>query len=160
MDNFRSLRRELSYKNEIVKKLGGDKPSDDGVSRTLFPRLLDVLIFAALIGYKYKKRVQVSKNEDTEDIANAQLISNDPNAGYPISARKYILFIAAAELKKEEFAKALKEENGGTMLTIVEEYANGGLEIIAEWERVALKTNPNACSLEDIILPNIQNMLV
>ena len=159
MANFRSLKRELSYKNDIVKKLGGETPTDDGVSRTLFPRLLDVLIFAALIGYKYKKRVKLQKDVGEEDIANAQLISSDPNAGYPVSASKYILLIAAAELSKEAFAEALKEENGDTMLTIVEEYANGGLEIIAKWDRKSSKTNPNACSLEDMIFPNILDIL-
>lgn len=157
MVTFRGLRRELSEKNDVAQMLGGEKTGNSDVERTLFPRLLDVLIFAALLGYKNKKRVKLVGEKET--IANDQLIAKDPNRGYPVSADKFILLIAASELSQDEFREALREEDGDTMLTIVEEYANGGLEIILGWYREKVRNKGEPCLLDDIILPNLREEL-
>lgn len=156
MSLLRSLNREKVHEDKI-NLLGSSK--FEGIdNQNIFERLLDVMIFAAMVGRWKKKRKKLSGPK--EDIQSSILGSTNPT-NYPKSAEQYIVSLAAAELgEKDKVLDALKEKNGDEIVTIFEEYANAGLYIITDWLNEAGRINPDYCPLEDVLMPKMIEMKV
>lgn len=92
----------------------------------LFQTYADVLIFAAALGLKHKKRVplrDISKREPAP-IPQEQFLLR----GYDI----VINLLAIDDVKDIKILSINNEEYGNERLHLFEEYANGGLEILRE----------------------------
>ena len=92
--------------------------------RSLFLTIRELMCFAAMLGYSKGQREKLDRKVGVEDIAIQVFEAND--------STDFIYLISLAEQKSLD---AIKEENEDDAVTIFEEYANGGLEIIAEWIR-------------------------
>lgn len=91
-----------------------------------FQTYADVLIFAAALGVKHKKRItlgDISKREPAP-IPQEQFLLR----GYDI----VINLIAIADAKDVQILSLNNEEYGNERIHLFEEYANGGLEILRE----------------------------
>ncbi len=143
----------LKSKDRIVQALGGPQNGENGgrpdrlTGKTLFPRILDVLMFAALLGYQEKRKVPLNGAKET--IANDQLTAQN-GTDYPIPATDFIFLIALADTNDPNI---LKEENQNKAVAIVEQYANGGLDIIGNWLN---DPNLNQDDLLELIIDQLQ----
>lgn len=112
-------------KSKLVKEL---KVSDNTTGP--FQTYVDVLLFAAALGVKHKKRVPLV--EFTKDL--------DPirrDYFYQPKSELIINFLALSEIQSQ-LILANNEESDEQRLTIFEEYANGGLEILQQELRGAV----------------------
>ena len=119
MNRLRSVVRGKSHE-EMVQKLA--RNSADG-SQTVFQTIRELLCFAAMLGFQKKKRSKIHANERGEDVMIEEFER--------VNAVDYIYCIAVAETGGMEILKADSEED---MVTIFEEYINGGLEILKGWK--------------------------
>jgi dnd system-associated protein 4 len=111
--------RVAKDKAELVKAL----TSADGATGP-FPTYADVIVFAAALGAKHKKRVplgEISKREPSP-IPQEQFIVR----GYDT----VINLLAIAETQELKIFCFQEENSGEKRNLIFEEYANGGLEIL------------------------------
>lgn len=107
---------------ELVQNLAVRKLPD--TERALFPTIRELLCFSALLGYSEGRRLPLDRDKGVEDVSYQQFERGD--------AEDLIYLIALAETKNPEI---LKDDEEGRCAEIFEEYANGGLEIIAEMIR-------------------------
>ena len=147
---LRSLYREQKY-DFVVQRLASPNP-EGGLKHThtdkrLFPRLLDALIFAALVGYEKGEKEPLK--DATLSIANDQL-TQITNNGIPAS--DFIFMLGVAETKDPNI---LKQPDGETAVKITEEYANAGLRIIDKWIN-----SPDKVGIDpiDIVMEKAQEM--
>lgn len=115
MGKLLGINRSLS--NEIVKVLA---PRESGVVGP-FVTIRELLCFAAMLGFQKKRRVPLPDGPK-EDIAFSTFDEND--------AYNYVFLIGVAETKSLEI---LKDGRENELQKIFEEYAQGGLDIIASW---------------------------
>jgi dnd system-associated protein 4 len=115
MARLRPIRRSNKYEN-IVQVLAGPKGT------TVFGTIKQLMIFAAMLGFSKKKRKKLNPADGYEDIMYETFTTDD--------SHDYIFLIAVAHSGD---ASILAEENDEEIVTIFEEYANGGFEIIADW---------------------------
>lgn len=94
-----------------------------GSGNTLFTTLRDTLGFAATLGYREGRRLTFDKNFGRDDLQPSVYVSSP-------DAVDVIFMIGLAESKSTDI---LKLENEKECIKIFEEYANGGLALIAEW---------------------------
>ena len=112
-------------KAKLVKDL---KASDDTTGP--FQTYVDVMLFAAVLGAKRKKRVTLV--DVTRDLDPIRRDYFDNNRGELV-----INLLAIAETQDQNIL-ADDEKSDEQRLTIFEEYANGGLEILQEELRGAV----------------------
>ena len=105
---------------KMVQRLCAVKLPD--AQRTLFPTIRELLCFAALLGFSEKQRVPLDRSKGVEDVSYQQFERGD--------AEDLIYLIALAATKDPEL---LRDGREGECAQIFEEYANGGLQILADW---------------------------
>jgi dnd system-associated protein 4 len=104
---------------EMVQRLAMQKlPNAD---RPLFPTIRELLCFAALLGFSETMRIPLDRSKGTEDVSYQQFERGE--------AEDLIWLIALDETKDPS---VLKDGEEGRCAEIFEEYANGGLSIIAD----------------------------
>lgn len=91
--------------------------------KTLFPTIRELLTFAALLGFSDKRRIPLDKSKGTEDIQGSVY----EFSGEPL---ELIWAVGVAETNGSDI---LKDGNERACAEIFEEYANGGLTIIANY---------------------------
>lgn len=106
------VKRSRKYE-ETLQLLGGKD--------AMFPTLREALTFCAVLGYKERRRLPLDSS-GTEDIAGAQYMNND--------AVDVLFALALAEKKQSDI---LREDQEKECIQIYEEYANGGLDLVASW---------------------------
>ena len=109
-----------------------------------FATILDVQIFAAIVGYKYKKRAELIG--DKKDIKGDTVESLQPDL-----CPQLINLIALAEKKHD--SNILKNEMQKERVKIFEEYAEGGFQIIERW-----LNESNEAFAENMIINQIDAM--
>ena len=110
-----NVNRSKAYE-DTLQTLGGSGPG-------LFTTLRDALGFAATLGYREGRRLEFDKNYGREDLQPSVYVNSQ-------DAVDVIFMIGLAESKSTDI---LKLENEKECIKIFEEYANGGLALIAEW---------------------------
>lgn len=111
--------RVAKDKAELVKAL----TSTDGATGP-FQTFADVIVFAAALGAKHKRRVplgEVSKREPSP-IGQEHFFAK----GYDLA----IQLLAIVDVKELHILSSNNEKSDNQRLRIFEEYANGGLEIL------------------------------
>lgn len=108
------VKRSKSFE-QTLQKLGGKDAK-------MFPTLREALTFCAILGYKERRRVPLTSNAGTEDIAAAQYWDNE--------AVDMVFALALAESKDSDVLRPDRERD---CIQIYEEYANGGLELVQSW---------------------------
>lgn len=93
-----------------------------GKDAILFTTLRDALSFAATLGYKESRRMALDPSVGKEDIQASV---------YQMHEAVDLIFAMALAVNKS--IDILKLENEKECIQIFEEYANGGLHLIAEW---------------------------
>ena len=116
MAKIGGIRRSKSIDKSIVEPLARQA----GVV-TPFATIRELLCFAAMLGFAMDKRKKIPPGE-VEDVARQQFEDNDSD--------DYIYLIGVAASGSLEI---LKDGNEEELRTIFEEYAQGGLDIIAAW---------------------------
>ena len=111
MMRLRNINRSSSHKN-LVDLLANP---EEGKENKLFETIKSLMIFAAFLGYAEKRREPLDK-QPKEDIQK-YIFENELD---------YLYLIALAESKDPSI---FKEDNDYDIVTVFEEYANGGLEI-------------------------------
>lgn len=106
------VKRSRKYE-ETLQQLGGKD--------AMFPTLREALTFCAVLGYKERRRLPLDTS-GTEDIAGAQYMNNE--------AVDVLFALALAEKKQSDI---LREDQEKECVQIYEEYANGGLDLVASW---------------------------
>ena len=107
-------------KADLFTKLSKTKQkTGDGI----FNNNKDLFLFAVSLGYKYEKRIPLKKKENEIPLSVFQKSKDNLD---------YIDLIALGETKDVYILDWNEDEVVDKKLTILEEYANGGLEIIEE----------------------------
>ena len=117
MARLRSIRRSKKFE-EMVQVLASRK-SD---SSSVFGTIKQLMIFAAMLGFSKQRRTPLSSEYGYEDIMYETFTTDD--------SHDYIFLVAVAHIGD---ASILAEDNDEEIVTIFEEYANGGFEIISDW---------------------------
>ena len=107
-----------------------------------FRYLYDVQIFAAVVGYKYKKREELTGDTHTIKWGTLKEVEIIP---------QLINLIALASSKND--TDILKEERDQEKVKIFEEYAEGGFQIIDGWIEESKEVHK-----EKMIINKIQEM--
>lgn len=111
----------------VVERLTNARMTDTG--SPVFETIMDLLIFAAGVGFEKKRRTPVAGSGKAVPV---RIFENNNKEGY-------IFMVALAE-KKDPLVLATEHED--ETVRIFEEYAAGGLEEIAAW----LAENPTDIS--------------
>jgi dnd system-associated protein 4 len=122
---MRNIRRSSRH-NSTVDTLAEAKQKDNG--QTIFPTLRDLLCFAAVLGYQVERKRPLI--EPFLPFVDGRIFENEPQAP------ELMFLIGLAETKDVD---CLREENEDSLVSLFEEYADGGLEVLAEW----LKETPS-----------------
>lgn len=109
------VRRERIHE-PLVSKLCFEK---DG-NKALFPRIKDLMVFAAMVGYSKRKRKPL--DVDVVSIILETYATDQKDA-----------FVYLLALVTEKNGICLKDENLVGSISIFEEYCNAGLEEIQMW---------------------------
>ncbi len=119
---------------DIVQQLCTNEKFPES-NATLFPTIRELLSFCALLGYSEGRKVPLDRAAGIEDIAGAQYEHHE--------AIEIVWSIGVAHTNGTDI---LKDGNEKECAEIFEEYANGGLAIIAEW----LEASPDLPSYKAI----------
>lgn len=95
----------------------------------------DLMIFAAMIGYAYNKRLPLSSDKISITLGTYHNTEDDG-------------FIYLLALMENKNATCLKDANLSESIKIFEEYCNGGLDIIQDWFRSNPTDNSRVETLE------------
>jgi len=107
-----------SDKSDLFEKLSKTKQKND---EWLFENNKDIFLFAVALGWKYKKRIPLKKRQTEIPLAVFQKSRDNIH---------YIDLIALAENRDVYILNWDDEKKVEEKLLIVEEYANGGLEVL------------------------------
>lgn len=116
---MRNVNRSRSHEDMVQRLAIAQHPV---TNRSLFPTIRELMCFAATLGYSRKRREPLDRKLGVEDIASTQFEAND--------STDFIYLIALAEKKSLD---AIKDGAEDDAVTIFEDYANGGFDIISEW---------------------------
>ncbi|MEZ2693527.1 DNA phosphorothioation-associated protein 4 [Psychrobacter faecalis] len=119
--------RDRRHEN-LIKTLVEDKDT------AIFTYNKDLMVFAAMIGYSYNKKLALSDDK----------ISISLGTYYNSEDDGFIYLLALMENKN---ATCLKAPNLASSIRIFEEYGNGGLDLIQDWFR----SNPTDISRVETI---------
>ena len=142
-----SLNKSLEYE-PYFKSLG--KPDKD--ADKLFTSMKDVYMLALVVGFKYKKRKEI-KRASTDPIKLTIFDEHD---------RVIMDIIALYENIRDKDLSLLRSDREDEKYTLIEEYANGGMEILIreicnkgarlqDLRELAESFNPNIECKDDII---------
>jgi dnd system-associated protein 4 len=116
---MRNIRRSSRH-NSTVDLLAEAKQKDSGL--TIFPTLRDLLCFSAVLGYQLERKGPLV--EPFVPFVDARIFENEPQA-------PELMFLIGLAVTKD--VDCLREENEESLVSLFEEYADGGLEVLAEW---------------------------
>jgi len=102
-----------------VDTLAESKQRDAG--QTIFPTLRDLLCFSAVLGYQVERKSDLT---DPVPFVDSRIFENEPQAP------ELMYLIGLAETKDVD---CLREENEEDLVSLFEKYADGGLDVLAEW---------------------------
>jgi dnd system-associated protein 4 len=136
---MRDVRRPDSQE-PLVERLTSAKMTEVGTP--VFETIMDLLIFAASVGFAVGRRSPVPVSGKAVPV---RIFENNNKEGY-------IFMLALAETKDPS---VLAVENDDETVRIFEEYAAGGLEEIASW----LAANPTDISGVQALISRIQAQL-
>lgn len=128
---------------DLVEKLAREKPSF--ASRPIFPTLLDLGVFCALLGYHEDRTREVPPNKQGNAITESAFV----NMG-----KEPIVFLLALQIKKS--GDVLREKHESECWSIFQDYMNGGFEVMQEW----FVENPHDFDLVDTMLSKVQLIAV
>ncbi|MDZ8134553.1 MAG: DNA phosphorothioation-associated protein 4 [Nostoc sp. DedQUE04] len=111
--------RVAKDKAELVKSLVASKDTTGP-----FQTYVEVMVFAAALGVKYKKRVPLGETTKREPSPIPQ--ENFASLGYDL----IIKLLGITETKDINILSSREEQDEDKRTQIFEEYANGGLEIL------------------------------
>ncbi len=131
---MRTIRRAREMANVVARLADAQHPS---TRQPIFGTFRDLLCFAAALGFEESSRVPLGK--DTDDFVDRRPLEN---SDLTIDLM-YLLALAATRS-----VDILRDENEEEVSSIFEEYANGGLHILANW----LKEKPEDINGEKAIL--------
>lgn len=123
-----NVNRERRHEN-LIHTLVEDKES------AIFTFNKDFMIFAAMIGYAYNKRLPLSGDKISITLGTYHNTEDDG-------------FIYLLALMENKNATCLKDSNLSESIKIFEEYCNGGLDIIQDWFRSNPTDNSRVETLE------------
>jgi len=92
--------------------------------KAIFDSMRTLVCFAAVLGFEYGKRTKLEA--DYFEAVDGRIFENS------VLAQDLLYLIALAS---EKNADILRDENEERMITVFEEYAQGGLEILEGWLR-------------------------
>lgn len=119
--------RDRRHEN-LIKTLVEDKDT------AIFTYNKDLMVFAAMIGYSYNKKLALS--DDKISISLGTYYNSEDDG-----------FIYLLALMENRNATCLKDANLASSIRIYEEYCNGGLDLIQDWFR----SNPTDISRVETI---------
>ena len=117
---YQALNRRM-YWDKIIIPLTERHPT---LNIAQFPSILDLQIFAAIVGFKNKKRVEIIGDKH---VIPARVVESLQ----PDLCPQLINLIALADSNND--TKILKQDMEKERVKIFEEYAEGGFEIIEKW---------------------------
>ena len=130
---MRNIRRSSRH-NATVDTLAEAKHREGGQS--IFPTLRDLLCFSAVLGYQVERKSALT---DPVPFVDGRIFENEPQSP------ELMFLIGLAETKDVD---CLREENEDDLVSLFEMYADGGLDVLAEW----LKDTPSDPSGDRAIL--------
>ena len=107
--------RDRRHEN-LIKTLVEEKDT------AIFTYIKDLMVFAAMIGYSYNKKLALS--DDKIPISLGTYYNSEDDG-----------FIYLLALMENKNATCLKDPNLASSIRIFEEYCNGGLDLIQDWFR-------------------------
>lgn len=121
---MRGVKRSAAHE-EMVRRLA--ETQHPVSSRSIFPTMRELIVFAAVLGFENGIRRPLRGNVNEID---ARQFESATDSGK--RAMDLVYLIALAGTKEAEI---LRENSEDQMLTVFEEYANGGFEVLAGWLR-------------------------
>lgn len=106
----------------MVQRLSVDKVGSN--ERSIFPTIKSLMCFCALLGLQEKRYSELDRSKGVDDIAYTTFETDD--------ADTVIYLVALAHTKDISILKAGREAE---CISLFEGYANGGLEIVADYLR-------------------------
>jgi len=131
--------------SSTVNKLFDDKDKDTGLR--LFPTLVDVMVFAAMVGrHTFDDCDDVKLGSDGREVPSRFILSQN---------RDGIAYLLALDRKKD--GNILREENDKEMWGYLEKYASLGLQQIHTWLEGKGNLNINP---KDILLEKMKEIAI
>ena len=118
MARLRSVVRNKDHE-EMVQRLS--RQSVDG-SQTVFATIRELICFSAVLGYQMGKKSPIPDTKRGADVMIEEFVRND--------SVDLIYLIAVADTGDTEILKSGPDSD---MVSIFEEYVNGGFEILKGW---------------------------
>jgi dnd system-associated protein 4 len=116
---MRTLRYSKQYEG-VVKQLGGD--AHPLTRQPLFQTYRELACFAAVLGYESDTRLRLEGEQN--DFVDGRIFGNYE----PAVDLMYLVALASSR-----DMNILRDEHEDRMLAIFEEFANGGLKLLADW---------------------------
>jgi dnd system-associated protein 4 len=116
---MRTLKRAEGFDAPVKRLVGSPHPV---TGQSIFPTFRDLLCFCAALGYENESRKPLKGN--LVDFVDGRIFANHEPA-------VDLLYLISLAEKRD--INILRDENEDEAIQIFEEYANGGLEILADW---------------------------
>lgn len=125
----KDVRRNRKYENLVEILVTKPFSIAPGHEVKLFPYIKDLIVFAAMVGKHFNKKEAVS--DDNIGIAISTFAGGHSSSAKSISDQHNIIFMfGLSELRDMKY---LHDEHFSEVISVFEEYSNGGLSIIEQW---------------------------
>lgn len=130
---MRNVKRSSAHEVMVQKLATYPHPVSN---KSIFPTLRELMVFAAVLGFE----------KDMKHPLQGKVIDLESRPFESSSQTMDLLYLIAIAHTKD--VDILRENREDEMLTVFEEYANGGFEVLAEW----LKKKPDDINGDKAIL--------
>jgi dnd system-associated protein 4 len=113
---MRRIRRDVEHEEFLQELVGGDAP--------LFKDLWRILLFAAMLGFSTKRRIPLSSYDSGKAMPDSYFANSPVWPG--------ILYLLGLVEVQDTSVMGAKPEDQDKLVTVFEEYANGGLHSLKD----------------------------
>ncbi len=126
----KNIRRNNIYNDDVVSLLVyGGIGSDKGTKKGIFTDIKDLVIFAAMVGKRFNKTEKVDSRNSTGIIIGT-FSGAGSGKGSRIDQHNVVFMFGLIAFKDMNY---LRDEKIDSVITVFEEFSNGGLSIIKQW---------------------------
>ena len=125
----KNVRRNNKYKEVVDLLVWGSLDGHKNVNKKIFDNIKDLIVFAAMVGKKNEKKESVESKSNTAIVLGT--FSGSGNLRGSRVDQHNIIFMFGLLTHKD--MNYMRDEHVNDVISIFEDYSNGGLSIIKDW---------------------------
>ncbi len=124
----KNIRRNDKYKEVVDLLVYGSLDGRKNSDKKIFDNIKDLIVFSAMVGKKAEKKESVEK--DNTAIVLGTFSGSGSSKGSRVDQHNIIFMFGLLTHKDMNY---MRDEHIADVISIFEEYSNGGLNVIKDW---------------------------